>query len=287
MTSPDLQHRFIEAGGLRFHMVEAGPADGPAVLLLHGFPDFWIGWRAQIEALSTAGFRVLVPDQRGYNASAKPLGIHAYALARLVGDVAALADALDLRRFHLVGHDWGGIVAWAAGTMLRDRIERLAVLNAPHPEVLFPYALRSPTQFLRSSYAAFFQFPWLPEALLGISQSALLARALERSARPGTFPPPEIARYRESWQRPGALTAMLNWYRALRYRPRLPEPIEAPVLVLWGMKDQALEAGLARASLELCRNGRLETFPEATHWLQREEPEAVNAALIGFLRGQG
>jgi pimeloyl-ACP methyl ester carboxylesterase len=285
MDARTYEHRIIQLNGLRLHTVLAGPADGPAVVLLHGFPDFWIGWRHQIDALASAGFRVVVPDQRGYNTSGKPAGILQYALARLVGDLEGLADALELKRFHLVGHDWGGIVSWAAGTLLGNRLDRLVILNAPHPEVLFSYALRSPMQFVRSSYAAFFQFPWLPEALLGASRSSVLAQALERSARPGTFTPQDMAQYREAWDRPGALTGMLNWYRALRYRPRLPDPITAPTLVLWGMKDTALESGLATASLALCTDGRLETFPEATHWLQREEHEAVNAALLGFLKG--
>src|SRR5690606_19168326 len=137
--------------------------------------------------------------------------------------------------------DWGGIVAWAAGAKLPHRLDRLVILNAPHPEVLLAHAFNSPTQFLRSSYAAFFQLPLLPEAILGAQRSAVLARALVKSSRPGTFTEAEIAEYRQAWEQPGALTGMLNWYRALRFRSRIPERITTPTLVLWGMRDQALE----------------------------------------------
>ncbi|WP_352499247.1 MULTISPECIES: alpha/beta hydrolase [unclassified Mesorhizobium] len=165
--------------------------------------DFWIGWRRQIDALASAGFRVIVPDQRGYDTSDKPKAIREYTLPKLVGDVVAIADALGIGRFHLVGHDWGGIVAWAAGAKLPHRLERLVILNAPHPEVLLAHSLRSPTQFLRSSYAAFFQFPLLPEAVLGAGHSALLARALIKSSRTDAFTAEEIAEYRQAWERPG------------------------------------------------------------------------------------
>ncbi|MER8899879.1 alpha/beta hydrolase [Mesorhizobium sp. M0676] len=183
-----------------------------------------------------------------------------YTLPKLVGDVVAIADALGIGRFHLVGHDWVGIVAWAPGAKLPHRLERLVILNAPHPEVLLAHSLRSPTQFLRSSYAAFFQFPLLPEGVLGAGHSALLARALIKSSRTDAFTAEEIAEYRQAWERPGALTGMLNWYRALRFRPSLKQRITTPTLVLWGMQDQALEYGLAERSLALCNDRGLQTF---------------------------
>ncbi|ESX01615.1 alpha\beta hydrolase [Mesorhizobium sp. LSJC268A00] len=285
MVSHAPEHRFVNTGSIGLHVVPVGPAEGRPVMLLHGFPDFWIGWRRQIDALATAGFRVIVPDQRGYNTSDKPKAIREYTLPKLVGDVVAIADALGIGRFHLVGHDWGGIVAWAAGAKLPHRLERLVILNAPHPEVLLAHSLRSPTQFLRSSYAAFFQFPLLPEAFLGAGRSALLARALIKSSRTDAFTAEEIAEYRQALERPGALTGMLNWYRALRFRPSLKERITTPTLVLWGMQDQALENGLAERSLAFCNDRGLQTFEKATHWVQREEASAVNAALLAFLDG--
>jgi pimeloyl-ACP methyl ester carboxylesterase len=277
------EHVFIDVGGLRLHVVQAGPSHGKAVIFLHGFPDFWIGSRQQIEALASAGFRVIAPDQRGYNLTDKPGGTRQYTIEKLVNDVAGLGDALGLERFHLVGHDWGGIVAWSFAASRPTRLEKLVILNAPHPEAIVPYALRSPLQLLRSSYVGFFQIPWLPEAVLSAQRFAALVRALVGSSRPGAFAPQEFAEYREAWGKPGALTAMLNWYRALPYRPTLEQQITAPTLVLWGERDEFLETGLAEKSLSFCRDGRLQTFADATHWLQREEALAVNSALVSFL----
>lgn len=279
MTEAELDHRFIDTSGLRLHVAQAGPLGGEPIVLLHGFPDAGFGWRFQIAALARAGLRVIVPDQRGYNTSDKPRGVRQYSLDKLVEDLAGLADALNYDRFHLVGHDWGGIVAWAAGAWMPDRIEKLVILNAPHPEVIIPYALRSPSQLL----AAFFQLPWLPEALLSTRRSALLARALVKSGRPDTFTQEEIARYRTAWQRPSALTGMLNWYRALPFRPKMRQRIITPTLLLWGMQDPALEAGLALCSLGYCDDGRLKRFEAASHWVQRDEADAVNKELLSFL----
>jgi pimeloyl-ACP methyl ester carboxylesterase len=283
MVAHELEHGFIDVGGISLHVVQAGPASGKPVILLHGFPDAWFGWRPQIAALAGAGYRVIIPDQRGYNTSEKPRGVRQYFLGHLLNDLAGLADELQLGKFHLVGHDWGGIVAWAAGAQMSEHVDKLVILNAPHPEVLLPHALRSPSQLLRSSYVAFFQLPLLPETVLGAHDSQLLVRALLKSSRPGAFTDGDIAEYRRAWARPGALTAMLNWYRALRYRKNLKQRISTPTLVLWGKQDQALELGLAQLSLGLCDNGRLEIFENATHWLHREEAPAVNAALLSFL----
>ncbi|KEQ07429.1 alpha/beta fold hydrolase [Pseudorhizobium pelagicum] len=285
MTVFEPEHRFVNVGSLRLHVVQFGPAGGRPVMLLHGFPDFWIGWRRQIDALASAGYRVIVPDQRGYNTSDKPGGVREYALPRLVGDVVALADALGVERFHLIGHDWGGIVAWATGATLPHRLDKLVILNAPHPEVLLAHAVHSPTQFLRSSYVAFFQIPLLPEAVLGARRSALLVRALRGSSRQGAFEEEDIVEYRHAWEQPEALSSMLNWYRALPFRPSLKARIVTPTLVIWGLQDKALEFGLAQRSLALCEDGKLELFAQATHWVHREESGAVNAALTAFLDG--
>jgi pimeloyl-ACP methyl ester carboxylesterase len=283
MASAPLEHLFVDVAGRRLHVVQAGPLHGRPVILLHGFPDFWIGWRYQIDALASAGFRVIAPDQRGYNLSDKPSGIRQYTIEKLVADIAALADTLGVERFHLVGHDWGGVVAWAAATQLAARLDKLVIVNAPHPAIMASYAVRSPSQLLRSSYVAFFQLPWVPEVVLTAGECAMLVRVLSESSRPGAFTPEEVSEYREAWQKPGALTAMLNWYRALPYNPRMAEQITTPTLLLWGLKDRFLESGLAESSLSMCVNARLQTFADATHWLQREEPEAVNAALLSFL----
>lgn len=240
MNTFALEHRFVNLGSIQLHVVQFGPPKGRPVMLLHGFPDFWIGWKRQLGALASAGYRVIIPDQRGYNSSDKPRAIGEYALGKLVGDVVALADALGLERFYLVGHDWGGIVAWATAAIVPHRLDKLVILNAPHPSVLLPYSLQSPTQVLRSSYAAFFQIPLLPEAVLSAHRSALLVRALKGSSRQGAFDDEDVAAYRQAWEQPEALTSMLNWYRALRFGPSLPQRVTTPTLVIWGVQDQAL-----------------------------------------------
>jgi pimeloyl-ACP methyl ester carboxylesterase len=279
-----LAERDIACNGLRLHVVEAGPADGPLVILLHGFPEFWRGWRHQIGPLTRAGFRVVVPDQRGYNLSDKPDGISAYGVERLAADILALADSYGVAAFDLVGHDWGGIVAFWLAARHPGRIRRLAILNAPHPDAFGPYMRRHPSQVVRSLYAAFFQLPGLPERMLSARNHAALARALTATARPGAFTPEDLAAYREAWAQPGALTAMLNWYRALVRRSRKPAGrVTVPMLMIWGQKDAALSEGLARASLDLCDDVRVLWRQEATHWVQHEDVAAVNEALIGHL----
>lgn len=279
-----LSSRRVALDGITLHVVEAGPQHGPLLILLHGFPEFWWGWRHQIGPLAAAGFRVVVPDQRGYNLSDKPEGIGAYTLLRLGSDVLALADAYGRTRFRLAGHDWGGIVAFWVAARHPDRVERLAVLNAPHPDAIGPYLRRHPGQVLRSLYAAFFQLPGLPERLLAARDYAALARALAGSARPGAFTEVDLVRYREAWSNPGALAAMLNWYRALA-RTHCPPAgrVSVPTRVVWGMRDAALSQGFARASLSLCDHAEILWRPEATHWVQHEDVAETNAALIAHL----
>jgi pimeloyl-ACP methyl ester carboxylesterase len=272
-------------GDIALHTVEAGPEDGPLVILLHGFPDFWWGWRRQIGPLARAGLRVVAPDQRGYGLSSKPQGLAAYGLEALTRDVVGLADAYGRSRIQVVGHDWGGLVAWWAATRYPERLERLAILNAPHPGVVEPYLRSHPRQVLRSSYVGFFQLPWLPEAVLGARRHAALRQTLLRTSRRGTFTRTDLDRYEEAWAEPGALTAMLNWYRALRLRPPSRDArVHTPTLVIWGTHDQALERGLAEASLALCDEGRIVWLEAAGHWVHLEEAAAVNAALVDFLR---
>jgi epoxide hydrolase 4 len=274
--------------GLSLHLVEAGPASGPLLILLHGFPEFWWAWRHQITPLAEGGYHVVAPDMRGYNGSDAPQDVASYRLDALVADVLALADAFGAGRFRLVGHDWGGIVAWAVGASRPERLERLVVMDAPHPDLWSRQALKHPTQALRSTYVALFQLPWLPEAALGALDFAGLRAMVQGSARSGAFEPGAIERYTEAWSHPGSLTGMLNYYRALRERPATDQParIAPPTLVLWGEKDAFLEHHVAHAALALCDDGRLSIIDGATHWLHLEEPARVNAALIEFLGEQ-
>ena len=275
----------LHANGLELHAAAAGPPDGPLVLLLHGFPEFWYGWRRQIDPLAAAGLRIVAPDGRGYNLSDKPEGVAAYALDTLADDALGLARALGRDRFAVVGHDWGAVVAWHLAGRNPERVERAAVLNGPHPATVRPFMRAHPSQVLRSWYAAFFQAPMLPEWTLGAGDFAWLRASMARSARPGAFSEADLRRYRDAWARPGALTAMLNWYRALARHGAPPRParIRVPVRVVWGDRDPFLDRGLVEAGLALCDRGEAFHLPDATHWVQHEEPERVNRLLAEFL----
>jgi pimeloyl-ACP methyl ester carboxylesterase len=284
-----LRHAMLPINGIRLHVVESGPEDGTPVILLHGFPEFWYGWRHQIGPLADAGFRVLAPDQRGYAESDKPGPVSAYALDILADDVAGLIESTGRPRAAVVGHDWGGVVAWWIAVRHPGRVERLAVLNAPHPVVFRRHLRSSPRQLLKSWYTFYFQLPWLPEAVFRLGNGRRLSAALRRTSRPGTFTEADLDRYRAAWSAPGAITGMIHWYRAaMRHRPARPaDPrIHAPTLLIWGAKDRFLDLGLARPSLEQCDRGRLEIIEAATHWVQHEEPERVNRLLLDFLSDQ-
>ena len=277
----------LQNANIRLHAVAAGPKDGLVVLLLHGFPEFWYGWHRQIEPLAVAGFRVIVPDQRGYNLSSKPSGVAAYALTELVSDVIAIADQLGQEKIFLAGHDWGAAVAWSAALLHPQRIARLAVLNVPHPSVMRKFLSTRPRQFFRSWYMFFFQLPWLPEILFSAFDFRVGSRSILHSSRPGTFSVEDLAQYRSAWSQPGALTAMINWYRAL-FRTRVKfqdKTVRVPTRILWGERDAFLLSEMAHESLRYCASAELFTFANAAHWLQHEEPARVSELLIDFFRG--
>ncbi|WP_254766928.1 alpha/beta fold hydrolase [Salinilacihabitans rarus] len=302
-------HREVIADGVRLHYVEAGPEDGPLVVLLHGFPECWYTWRRQLPALADAGFRVVAPDMRGYNRSEKPHGIDAYRLDRLAGDVAGLIAAVAREgegegesadaSAHVVGHDWGGAVAWATAAAHPDAVDRLVVLNAPHPfEGVRELSLE---QLARSWYVLYFQLPRLPEAGLRAGDF----RALERLFREGTvredaFTDEDVRRFAAAMGRPGALRSALGYYRAFVRRtvpehlpgaiplvgPRLVDPVDpvtAPTLVLWGERDAALAVERTRGLDRYATDVRVERFPDAGHWVHVDRPARVSDAIVEFL----
>jgi pimeloyl-ACP methyl ester carboxylesterase len=279
----------VATNGITLEVAVAGPEDGPLVILLHGFPESWHGWRHQIGPLAEAGFRVVAPNQRGYGSSDKPRGIRAYSLDELAADVVGLLDSLKREQAFLVGHDWGGIVAWWLLIHHPGRFTKAAILNAPHP-VAIQQALRADLgQIRRSWYTFAMQIPWLPEVMFRRRNFQALARALVNSSRPGTFSEADLDRYREGWSNPGAIRGMVNWYRAaFRARPAPPaDPIvRVPTLMLWGARDRFLGRGLAWISGALCENLTVEWFEDATHWIQHEEPERVNQAIIRFFQNR-
>ncbi len=284
MTS--LEHQAITANGLRLHYASAGPERGKPVILLHGFPEFWYSWRKQIPALAEAGLRVIAPDQRGYNLSEKPRDIAAYNLDTLAADVIGLADALAAGRFSLVGHDWGAAVAWWVAHTFPDRLEKLAIINVPHPGVYLRYVRRHPTQWLKSWYILFFQFPAVAEWAISRSQGRILFNMMIHTSRPGAFTAEDRELYLAAWNQPGALTSMIHWYRAAVQHPPKPTPpgkVRVPALIVWGRHDVALNWQLAQLSADICEQSRVVMFDDSTHWVHHEQADQVNALLIEHL----
>ena len=282
----ELAHRYADLGDVRLHYVEVG--EGPLVLLLHGFPQFWYQWRHQIPALVEAGFRVVAPDMRGYNLSDKPLGVGAYRVELLARDVERLIRTCGEGTADVVGHDWGAIAAWVAAMRHPERVEKLAILNVPHPARSLD-GLLSPMQLLRSSYVFFFQIPRLPEKVIRAGDFALLRSVFRRDpVRPGAFTAEDIERYAGAMAQPGALTATLNYYRALLRYPgesrALLKRVEAPVLVIWGERDRSLSRRLAEPPRLWVPNLlRVERLREASHWVAEDRPREVNTLLLDFL----
>ena len=276
-----LTHRYADLGDVRLHYVEAG--SGPLVILLHGFPQCWYQWRYVMARLATR-FHVVAPDMRGYNWSGKPGGVRAYRLEKLGGDVSALIDALGGGKAHVVGHDWGGGVAWYVGAYHADRVDKLVVMNAPHPGA-FAREMKTPGQLLRSWYVFFFQLPILPEAALRLTiRSTMRATA----AIPGAFPDDALDVYEHAVSQPGAATAMINYYRAAaRSGSPLPKQTErtiiVPTMLLWGMKDRFLSPRLTEGLEKWIPDLRVVRVEESGHWLAEEEPGVVADALLYFL----
>jgi pimeloyl-ACP methyl ester carboxylesterase len=276
----------FQNGAVHLHAVAFGPPDGPVAVLLHGFPEFWRGWHHQIAPLAAAGLRVIVPDQRGYNLSSKPPGVAPYAITSLVSDVIAIADQLGREKIFLAGHDWGAAVSWCAALLHPNRIAKLAVLNVPHPSIMRRFLKSDFRQLRRSWYMFALQIPWLPETIFRTGNFRFGTSTLLRSSRPGTFSEEDLAQYRIAWAQPGALTGMMNWYRAaFRHRPQIADrTVHVPTRILWGERDAFLLAEMAQASLRYCANGELFTFADYSHWLQHEQPARVSELLIDLFR---
>ena len=276
----------VPTNGIQLNVAQAGPVDGPLLIFLHGFPEFWYGWRNQIEHFATLGYRVWAPDQRGYNLSDKPDAISDYTLDTLAGDIVGLIDAAGCARARVVGHDWGAAVTWWLALKHPERVERAAILNVPHPAVMGRMLSRSFSQLLKSWYMFFFQIPRLPEAVIRRNHYAAAARSLVATSRPGTFSQADLDRYVEAWSRTDGLRTMIHWYRALGQKPsRMGNPrVRMPLLMIWGARDRFLGREVAQPSIALCEDGRLEFIEEASHWVQHEEPARVNALLEKFLR---
>ncbi|MGJ3249675.1 MAG: alpha/beta fold hydrolase [Elainellaceae cyanobacterium] len=282
------QHLFVETNRIRLHCVTQG--EGELVILLHGFPEFWYSWRYQIPALARH-FRVVVPDLRGYNDSDKPS--HGYDLDTLSADIYGLIENLGYLRAHIVGHDWGGTIAWNLAHRFPQCLDRLAVLNAPHPQRFMHELIGNLDQLRRSWHVLAFQIPDLPERLIRSNLKSFVENMLQEQAiRKGAFTKNDTEIYQAALEKPGALSAALGYYRQmlspqswLRNWGRSPEPITVPTLVLWGEDDsmltQQLTNGLEKfVKAPFC----LKFIPQCGHWIQQEVPLTVNRELLSFLR---
>lgn len=274
-----LERLVLEANGLRFDALASGPAAGDLVLFLHGFPEFADSWADILVAVGAAGFRAMAVDQRGYSPGARPLAIEDYATDRLVADALAFADALGAQRFHLVGHDWGGALAWKLAVEHRVRLRSLTVLATPHIDALYKAIRSDPEQRSKSRYIAVFRLPFRIAERLLLAQGARRLRAAYRRK----LPEAQLERYVTRFCEPGVLTAALNWYRAMNVRKRLGKVL-VPTLFIWGTKDQALGRTAAEATAEHV-DAPYVFFPleGASHWLPEEVPERVIGPLVEHL----
>lgn len=272
------------ANGLVFDVTDAGPADGEVIVLLHGYPETRASWDGVIPRLTDAGYRVLAPDQRGYSPGARPGGRRAYRLEHLVGDVVALADAAAADRIHVVGHDWGGAVAWGMAAWQPERLHTMTSLATPHGRAMMRSMVTS-SQALHSWYMLFFQLPRLPEMGITGPGRRLFRRTLRRSGLPDA----SIDRYLSVLTQPGAATGALNWYRALPFlRPSEMPPVEVPVLYVYGTGDFALGRKAAELTGRYVKGPyRFEVLEGVSHWLPEEAPDRVAALVIEQARAHG
>jgi len=268
-------------GDLVFDVRDSGPADGEPVVLLHGFPQDSSAFDRLSPALHSAGLRTLAPDQRGYSPGARPAGRAAYSTREVVDDVLALLDAAGLSTAHVVGHDWGGIAAWALAAWHPWRVRTLTVLSVPHPAAMSAAMLHS-DQALRSSYIGFFQLPAVPEGVLLAGGGAVLRRAL----RQGGLPPELVEEYVSRMREPGALTAALNWYRALPFGARTPiGTVRVPTLHVWGAGDAFLGREAIEASSEfVAAPYALEVLEDVNHWIPELAAERTGELITAHVR---
>ena len=281
----ELRERFIETNGIKIHLMEAGPQDGPIIMFLHGFPEFWYAWRKQIGYFADKGYLVVVPDQRGYNLSDKPEGIASYKADELAKDAVGIIDFYGRDQIYLVGHDWGASVSWWIALKYPARIKRLVIMNIPHPKIMNANLLTNPKQMQNSWYMFFFQLPNAPEKLGSANNFEWPLSVLAETSKPSTFKSEELEEYRKAYAQPGAFSAMVNWYRAmLQCRNEPPESFRVimPLLILWGVEDVNILQEQAEQSLEYCDEARLVKF-DCTHWIQHEEPDRVNQMIDEFI----
>jgi epoxide hydrolase 4 len=276
------QHDYITTNGIRLHYVTQG--EGDLMLMLHGFPEFWYSWRHQIPEFAQ-NYKVVAIDLRGYNDSDKPADPKAYGMSTLIADIEGVIIGLGYDRCTLVGHDWGGAIAWSFAYAHPEMCDRLIVLNLPHP-AKFASGLMTPQQLLKSWYIFFFQIPVLPELLLQANDYQLIAKAFTDMAIDKTaFTTADLEAYKDAAAKRGALTAMVNYYRnALQPgAKRQWGKLEVPTLLIWGEQDLALGIELTYGTEEYVEDLTIRYIPNCSHWVQQEKPQLVNQYMREFL----
>jgi pimeloyl-ACP methyl ester carboxylesterase len=286
----EIRTRTVEANGLSFVVDEAGEGDNVA-LLLHGFPESRWSWRHQMPLLASLGWRAVAPDLRGYGHSSRPKGVEAYKLDHLVEDAAGLFEALGAKERLLIGHDWGSLISWVFAIEKRLPLDGLVIMNAPHPATI-ARARKNPRQWLRSWYVFYFQIPWLPERAVTAFGGRMVPRAFRNMAvDKSRFTDEALEPFRQNALIPGAMTAMINYYRAnfsdlYRYGAGASK-IEVPTLMVWGEEDSAIGIEFTEGYEDLVGDLTLNRLPGVSHWVQQEAPEAVNARLEAWVRAKG
>lgn len=280
------EFKFIETNGIKLHVLCAGDTNNPLMVLLHGFPEFHKGWEAQIDDMVNTGYYVMVPDQRGYNLSDKPWFIGDYKIDKLSLDIVGLIDHSGKKKAVVAGHDWGAAVAWQMGLAHHDRLERLIIVNVPHPKTLGKFLKIDKEQKKKSSYMVRFQIPFIPQFLMRKNNFKVLEKTLKRTSLEGTYSDEDIEEYKQAWGQKRAIPCMLNWYRAAFRRKVKLENSKVPIktLIIWGKKDRFLKWEMGVDSLRYCGDGRIEFIDDATHWVLKERPEIVNKLMIEFLK---
>lgn len=292
--SQQVQYYFAEVNRVRLHYARTG--SGPLILFLHGFPEFSYAWKAQLEEFG-ADHLAVAPDMRGYNLSSKPSDVEQYGIRHLIGDVRALADHLGYSKFILAGHDWGGAVAWAFAAAYPEMLEKLVIINAPHPGVFARELLENPAQQRASQYMLMFRSPQAETLLSAGKYAALVNAVMGEGLKTGAFTEQDRAAYLEAWAQPGALTGGLNYYRAARLGPPsgssettgnlTQDPsrlkIRVPTLVIWGMQDTALLPGNLEGLDQFVPDLQIKRIPDGSHWVVHEKPALVNEHIRAFL----
>jgi pimeloyl-ACP methyl ester carboxylesterase len=294
---PDaIRHDFADVNRIRLHYASAGA--GKPIIFLHGFPEFWYAWRKQLAEFGK-DFLAVAPDMRGYNLSSKPADVAEYDMAKLVGDIRALAEHLGAKKFYLVGHDWGGVVAWATAMAFPEAVEKLVIINAPHPAVFRRELHENPAQEQASQYMIIFRSPLAEEFITANNFANFHEHLLGELLRKGHFTEEDREQYLKAWSQPGAITGGLNYYRAAQAGPpeallgeafdatrRFPSlDVKAPTLVIWGEKDPYLLSGNLKGLEEYVLNLKIERFADATHWVVHEKTAEVNSLIRRFLAG--